>query len=56
MKVLKAARGYMDVFIGEGWYNHARYQKKKTSNGYKMVHVSGITLKRFQLEQLERHA
>ena len=56
MKVLKAARGYMDVFVGEGWYNHSRYQKKRTSKGYKLQHVSGIVLKKHQIAQLEKMA
>lgn len=49
MKILKAAHGFMDVFLGEGWYNHSRVQKKKTKDGYKIIHVSGIRLNKHQL-------
>lgn len=53
MKILKAARGYVDVFIGDGWDGHSRYQKRKTPKGHQMVHVSGGKLKKFQVTQLE---
>lgn len=54
MKVLKAARGYVDVFIGDGWDGHSRYQKRRTSKGYQMVHISGAKLKKHQIDQLEK--
>lgn len=49
MKILKAG-SYYDVFLGEGWENHTRVQKR----GKALVHISGDRFLPWQMRQLQQ--
>lgn len=56
MKILHAAFGFIDVFLGSGWENHSRLRQVKTKDGHRLVHISGIRLNHSQLVQVNKNA
>jgi hypothetical protein len=53
MKIIKAGTyGMFDLFQGEGWKNHSRFQIKKTPIGKKLIFISGNLLPKWQVHQL----
>ena len=51
--VLKAARGMLDIFRGEGWDNWSRYRLIKGAEGFKLIYISGNRLKYKELLPIE---
>jgi hypothetical protein len=54
MKILRAAFGFVDVFIGEGWSNWTRVRKIKTKNGSRVVYIKGNKLNHHQMNTLDK--